>query len=251
MITDFNSKISIISALNLSWNYNDSAVKGRPFHALSVRVKGNGTVSQGNKTEQLKTGTIMFMPEGVDYYINTKEEQIFVIHFLAEDVKEQTFKVFNPQNAEHFLGLFSRFYHAFTTKTTGYEYKCLSIFYEILYNIEKTCSPELSSDYKKIKNAVDYIHLNFTNPELSIKELCKMSFFSDTYFRNLFYSQFKTTPLAYITDLRISHAQALLGETDYTISKISLLSGFFDEKYFCKVFKKKTGKTPTEFRNNN
>ena len=52
MFIDSNAKITILSALNLSWNCNDTLVKGRPFHALSIRLKGDGKITNGNKTER-------------------------------------------------------------------------------------------------------------------------------------------------------------------------------------------------------
>lgn len=35
----------------------------------------------------------------------------------------------------------------------------------------------------------------------------------------------------------------------YSITEVSLLSGYNDAKYFAKLFKKKTGSTPSEYRN--
>lgn len=249
MLIDKNSKIQLLSTLNLHWKLNNNNVAGRDFHAISIRTKGNGIISQGEKTEQLTTGTVLFVPKGVDYHIETGEEQLFVIHFLADNMIFDHIKAFHIQNFSRLIELFSTFYVIFTSNSQGSEYKALSLFYDIMYELEKSQTTTLSPDYEKIKNALDYMHANFTDPELKISKLCKLSYFSDTYFRKLFLSLYGVTPLTYLNDLRINHSKALLNETDCSVAHVALLSGFYDEKYFCKIFKKKLGKTPTQYRN--
>ncbi len=53
----------------------------------------------------------------------------------------------------------------------------------------------------------------------------------------------------YLTELRIRHAAGLLRDTSLTIAEIGHRSGYDSPKYFAKVFKRKTGLRPSEFRN--
>lgn len=53
----------------------------------------------------------------------------------------------------------------------------------------------------------------------------------------------------HITKSRIDHAKELLRTTGKTIQGIAYESGFSDEKYFMRVFKKHLDVTPTSFRN--
>lgn len=46
----------------------------------------------------------------------------------------------------------------------------------------------------------------------------------------------------------ITEAQLLLTDVSLTISEVSYRLNFDDKSYFTRVFKKKTGKTPVEFR---
>lgn len=59
-----------------------------------------------------------------------------------------------------------------------------------------------------------------------------------------------TTPIKYINNLKLSRAKELIVSDYYSIPKISELSGFGDESYFCRYFKKTTGMTATEYRQN-
>lgn len=52
-----------------------------------------------------------------------------------------------------------------------------------------------------------------------------------------------------IIDSRIEYAKEILCTTNRTVREIAYESGFTDEKYFLRVFKKQLDITPTEFRN--
>ena len=49
-------------------------------------------------------------------------------------------------------------------------------------------------------------------------------------------------------DFRLSKAAGMLVETNMSVSDISSLTGFHQQNYFVKCFKKKAGKTPVQYR---
>jgi two-component system response regulator YesN len=64
----------------------------------------------------------------------------------------------------------------------------------------------------------------------------------------LFSEHLKTNFIDYITALRIDEAERLLKETAMTIKDVAFAAGYQDPNYFSKIFKKITGKLPTEVR---
>jgi AraC-like DNA-binding protein len=54
----------------------------------------------------------------------------------------------------------------------------------------------------------------------------------------------------YISWVRLERAKFLLKNYPFKLDEISRRSGFQDPNYFCRVFKSKTGKTPTQYRLN-
>ena len=52
----------------------------------------------------------------------------------------------------------------------------------------------------------------------------------------------------YVFSLRIRAAKKLLKESTLPLSEIAKRTGFSDENYFGKIFKRKTGVTPTGYR---
>ena len=52
----------------------------------------------------------------------------------------------------------------------------------------------------------------------------------------------------YVTELKIKKAKELL-KLGYSVNKVAEAVGFLESNYFTKVFKKITGVTPTEYKN--
>jgi AraC-like DNA-binding protein len=52
----------------------------------------------------------------------------------------------------------------------------------------------------------------------------------------------------YIRKLRIEKAMEYLNDSDYTLTKIAYLTGFSDQSHFARIFKKSTGKSPSEYK---
>ena len=52
----------------------------------------------------------------------------------------------------------------------------------------------------------------------------------------------------YLNHFRIQKACDLLANTDALIKHLSWKVGFRDSNYFCRVFKKEVGMSPTEYR---
>jgi AraC-like DNA-binding protein len=52
----------------------------------------------------------------------------------------------------------------------------------------------------------------------------------------------------YIRKLRIEKAMEYLNGSDYSLTKIAYLTGFSDQSHFARIFKKSTGKSPSEYK---
>ena len=249
MIIGEETKIRIHCAFELGWEAIDKQVAARPFSAISLRLIGDCVMTDGEKTERLKTGDVLYMPSGVSYRSCSSYEKIAVIHFDAYGEAPREMRVFRMENTANIHRIFSSLIEVWERKPIGYYARAMSLFYELIYELEKCESSELSADYEKLRPAVEKLHSSYTDPELNVDELCKTVFFSDTYFRRLFTRIYGKTPLKYINELRISHAKALLGETDYSVEAIAHLSGFKNVKYFSTAFKQSEGVTPSCYRN--
>ena len=64
----------------------------------------------------------------------------------------------------------------------------------------------------------------------------------------IFKKKYGVTPYDYYVNIRIKKAVSLLKNTRLSIKEISYRLCFCDEHYFSNLFKKKTGKSPREYR---
>lgn len=110
---------------------------------------------------------------------------------------------------------------------------------------QKTASEK--SDSIDFSEAVGYIHAHLTeNPTLeSIAEYCGMS---PSRFNAGFKEQVGITPHAYITNLKIDTARILLKNPENTVTDVAYQLNFSSGNHFSSVFKKYTGYTPTQYR---
>lgn len=102
-------------------------------------------------------------------------------------------------------------------------------------------------DIINIARAVSYMENHFDR-NVSAAELAELSHYSQRHFLRIFKSAYHCTPTEYITDLRISRGCALLKSSGMTVSETAEKCGFDDVNYFSRLFKKKTGVTPSEYK---
>ena len=98
-----------------------------------------------------------------------------------------------------------------------------------------------------MQRALEYISVNYEK-NFSNSELAKIGNLSVSRFEHLFKEETGISLGAYRQRLRIENAKNLLTSTDLTVSEISELVGFGDSLYFSRIFKSKTGLSPTEYR---
>lgn len=135
-------------------------------------------------------------------------------------------------------------------KQPGYILKCKSILYDVLYSLYKALNDDRTLNAQQlISRSVTYIQNDFCKSDFSLSKAISLSNISEAYFRIIFKTVYKMSPIKYIQILRISHAKTLLKNDSYSICQISQMCGFAEEKYFYAVFKKITGHTPAEWKN--
>ncbi len=139
-------------------------------------------------------------------------------------------------------------------KTYSYELYVKSnlfmIFYHLFnkgYIVDSNYDREFNSKLEKIKAALDYINLNYSNP-LSTEELSKITNLSKYYFCRLFKEITHLTPIDYINKFRVEKALELIKNTNLSISEIAFEVGFNNVSYFIKIFKEYMGMTPLQYK---
>ena len=94
----------------------------------------------------------------------------------------------------------------------------------------------------------DFIAKNYQHEDLSIRDISDFVHLTSSYTCTLFKTETGTTLNQYITEYRIRRAKFLLSDPRSKIADIASLVGYSDSNYFGKTFKKATGLSPSEYR---
>ena len=92
-----------------------------------------------------------------------------------------------------------------------------------------------------------YIDDHYAEP-ITAEDLASMSHCSKGHLFRTFKKSFRVSPLAYQQDLRFEAAQRLLRFTSLRCYEIAQRVGYSNVYYFHRQFKKRTGTTPTQYR---
>ena len=98
-----------------------------------------------------------------------------------------------------------------------------------------------------VKRAVAYVHENYARP-FSRQEMANALGVSEHHLSRIFRQEIGLSPWEYLNRYRIRRAMELLQRTNETITSVALNVGFEDSAYFSRVFRNKTGVSPSEFR---
>ena len=109
--------------------------------------------------------------------------------------------------------------------------------------------PEESVDRSRIvEEAAAYMKENFSRPELTMSLLADHLDISSVTLAVEFKNQMGIRPSDYLANLRMERARQLLVSTNMLVREISLSVGYEDDHVFTRRFKKYTGKTPGQYR---
>ena len=99
-----------------------------------------------------------------------------------------------------------------------------------------------------VEEAVLYMKENFSKSELTMSSLADYLHISSVTLAVEFKNKMGIRPSDYLANLRMERARELLVSTDMLIREISRSVGYEDDHVFTRRFKKYTGKTPGQYR---
>jgi AraC-like DNA-binding protein len=106
---------------------------------------------------------------------------------------------------------------------------------------------EFSYNSRRIAMAVDYMSHNFQKP-VTLTEAAKLVNMTDVSFSRFFKTRTGITFMNSLLEIRLGHVSRLLIDTTQSVSEVAYHCGFNNISNFNRIFKKKKGCTPKEFR---
>lgn len=236
---------------------SDYSLSPRPCHNLVFMLEGSGTIISDGQILKIKAKDILFIPQNATYISNWIADKKCVFHsvhfkfnlskdpFYGKKAPIQVVKTDDFELLYKKVEIIQKYQHSKGVDAI----KCLSAFYslcEVAFN-EVIIKDERVFE-TSVSPAVAYLETNY-DKAVKIETLASLCHLSPSRFFYLFKKHVGESPIIYKNKIAVNNAkQALFLHKDKSIDTIAFEHGFSSTIYFRRLFKKLTGKTPSEFR---
>ena len=244
---------------------DDEAVVTRPegrqdFHLLFI-TNGNATAKINDVTYVLQPGDLLFYRpfEPQWYTFNRGRCSSFWIHLSGTDVEElcnmsglASGNLFHLSSLTEIERTHMKLIVETQSKQKGFKLFIQSyielIFAQICrYLSGREDEEPLNVQDERIVKVLNELDRLYYLP-LDLDRYAAVCNVGRDRFLHLFTQTVGMPPQKYVTNQRIKNAKRMLSENRRSISEIAERCGFSDSMYFSRVFKKKTGLSPSEYR---
>lgn len=261
---------------------------GHQFIEIAYVASGNGIHLVGGKSYQVTRGDLfvidyntlhefrhdeksdspdlivyncIFKPEFIDNSLfHYKDFSDIICHFAFRtlfcegDENPVDIKLIGKDTRE-VEALYEKMYREYLLQDTGYEDMIRALITELLIIIFRLCKKTADSNdtvnlsrRKIIDDVIRYMRRNFSE-EFNLSDLSLEFYLSKNSLCKLFKDTTGMTVTEYVQKIRIEEACSYLRQTDDKIITVANRVGYSDIKFFNKIFKRITGKTPGQYRN--
>jgi AraC-like DNA-binding protein len=102
------------------------------------------------------------------------------------------------------------------------------------------------ADHRNMDHIITYIRQNYNS--VTLPALSEKFGYSESYLSTMIRKSTGTTFQQFLMDLRLEHAALALKNTDTEVASIITSVGYREKSHFYRIFKKKYGISPTEYR---
>ncbi len=251
----FSQSIRVVSIrdikrVNSILNYVEKNNPDRPDHGLIYKVSGHVRYHIGSQVLDFSPGMVCYLPKGISYVIERPEpgEAIRISFDTADELDAAPFSALYPNSAA-FETLFTRIVAVSKTSVSPFDYRVVSILYEILALLQAARSSYVSFAQKsRIERAAARLRESYADSQLSPAALADELGLSVSGLRSGFGRVYGMPPVRYLGQLRVNAAKELLCSTDLSIAEIAARTGFSDRFYFSKFFHRFCGVSPGDYR---
>lgn len=162
------------------------------------------------------------------------------------------------QSYDHIRPLLELFIEESKACQAGHQLILETIGTQIMVNLFRTVKNNMpplptlrnSREKENVRRAIDYF-MEYYNSDYSLEDVAQVANLSPYHFIRVFKVETGKTPYDYLVDIKIEKAKELLkkGNRKLSITQVCFMCGFNNLSHFTAVFKRKTGFTPSEYKN--
>ena len=202
------------------------------------------------KSKEIKEITIQFHKDLFDEKFLRRNQLSFIRNLLERSAKgilfsKQTIKQIMPRLTE-------------LTQKHGFDsvLELLSILHDLSISrnmqiLSDTTfnNADVSYNSRRVEKVIEYMNQNFQST-ITLSEVAKLVNMADVSFSRFFKARTGITFMDSLLEMRLGNASRLLIDTTQSIAEAAYNCGFNNISNFNRLFKKKKGCTPKEFREN-
>ena len=113
---------------------------------------------------------------------------------------------------------------------------------------EEDMTPSEAKTLEAVRVVKKYLEEHYKE-DISLQDVADVLGYSDVYFCKIFKQSFGKSFIVYLNEMRIAKAKEALANPFINIKNVASEAGYREQNYFARVFKRMTGQTPTEYRN--
>ena len=223
--------------------------KGRHSDAFVIYLYGSADYVFDTYSFKVGACGVFFLAKGSKYSIEVHEKAKFIcvdFDFPETDTlrKSSAFDGISQSVKNDF----SRLFRTWNSNDLCRTPLSFSILYGIYFEAIRAQNGAYSRSTELFSKLTAYILDNYTDPDLSLSDLADISGVSEVHVRRIFKAEANTSPVRYINFVRLSQAENMLKNSNFTVTQIAESVGFTDPFYFSRLFKSSSGVSPSEFR---
>lgn len=217
-----------------------------PYHELTVVIRGTLTYYIDGVEAALESGDAVFGPRGArrerTYTGQSAEYLSFNFQMDPPPSLPTVIRGAVTREVQLLIAAFDEFHTGFyldDLRKTAHLLEC------ILLSMEEG---QRAARFNPLTRTIlRHLHDNFRS-RITLADISALTAFSPVYCDSVFRQETGRSIIDYLIDVRIGEAKKLLVESSVSMSRIAELTGFQDANYFSRVFKKRTGDTPSGYR---
>ncbi len=223
-------------------------------------LEGECNVINGNEELFVKEGEIVVFNSEAVHYLKAKDSpckyiivQLDTTYFEAMGFNISDSNIKKIIRDEEIGGILRKALKEQEEKMPYYQESVKAMIQQILviifrkYLDDSSENGELSNKLKLIKKVVKYIKRHY-DEDLTVERISEECGYSRFYVSKTFKEITGYTVIWYINAARIENAKSLIKNGDLSMSEIALQSGFGNQSYFGKVFKRIENISPHEYK---
>ncbi len=238
--------------------------KGIEQHILLYCISGCGWIEVARRKLKINENQVVVLPAGLSHRYasdNAKPWSIYWFHFKGLHAQFYSNRLttplcLEPSNTSRNEDRISLFENIYNSLAMGYSvenlyYASVSLQYflcSILFqNQFDNLAEEAFFPHDTVSQCIHFMRENIER-KLTLNDLADFVKLSNSHLTSLFKSKTGYSPIDYFISLKLQKACQYLDHTPMKIAQISPKVGIDDPLYFSRIFQKKMGVSPSEYR---